>query len=66
MQLVVNNPAPAFRAIGSYSEAAYFDGNHCHHCATRDEHLRLERIRKEASKAVRSNERRRNGRALFR
>lgn len=28
-----------------YSEAAYFEGNHCQHCADRDEHLRWQRIR---------------------
>lgn len=33
-----------------YSEAAYFDGNHCAHCAARDEHLRLVRIRTQAIK----------------
>lgn len=66
MKLVVDNTRPAPRAVGSYSEAAYFDGNHCQHCADRDEHRRLERIRKEANKAIRMNERRRNGRALFR
>lgn len=31
-----------------YSEMAYFDNNHCAHCAVRDEHLRLTRIRREA------------------
>ena len=29
-----------------YSEAAYFDRNACQHCADREEHLRLTRIRK--------------------
>ncbi len=29
-----------------YSEAAYFDGDHCSHCATRDEFIRLARIRR--------------------
>lgn len=28
----------------NYSEAAYFDGNHCAHCASRDDHNRLQRI----------------------
>lgn len=27
-----------------YSEAAYFEGDHCQHCADRDEHLRFQRI----------------------
>lgn len=35
-----------------YSEAAYFDGNHCAHCAARDEHLRLQRIRTTAIRAL--------------
>lgn len=42
-----------------YSEAAYFDGNHCAHCATRDEHKRIVRIRNDARKAF---ERRRSAR----
>lgn len=28
-----------------YSERAYFDGDHCAHCAARDEFMRLARIR---------------------
>lgn len=36
----------------SYSEAAYFDGNHCAHCAARDEHLRLQHKRIEGHKAL--------------
>lgn len=47
-----------------YSEAAYFDGNHCHHVAAWEEHKRLKRLRGEAAKAIRLNERRRNGRAM--
>jgi hypothetical protein len=35
-----------------YSEAAYFDNNHCAHCAARDEHLRLQRIRATALRAL--------------
>lgn len=40
-----------------YSEAAYFPDahgrrNHCHHCAARDENLRLERRRVEAIRAL--------------
>lgn len=35
-----------------YSEMAYFEGNHCQHVAARDEHLRLQRIRAQAIKAL--------------
>lgn len=35
-----------------YSEMAYFDGNHCQHVAAREEHLRLQRIRTQAIKAL--------------
>ena len=35
-----------------YSEMAYFDGNHCQHVADREEHLRLQRIRTNAIKAL--------------
>lgn len=27
-----------------YSEASYFNGNHCQHCADRDEHKRLKAL----------------------
>lgn len=36
-----------------YSEAAYFDGNHCQHCADRDEKHRLDRKKKEFENATR-------------
>ena len=36
----------------SYAERAYFEGDHCHHCAERDEWLRLERKRVEAIRAL--------------
>lgn len=36
----------------SYSERAYFEGDHCHHCAARDEALRLERKLTEARRAL--------------
>lgn len=36
-----------------YSEAAYFEGNACQHCASRDEHLRLERKEQEARRLAR-------------
>lgn len=31
-----------------YAEAAYFDGDYCAHVAAREEHLRLQRIAREA------------------
>ena len=34
-----------------YAEMAYFDGNACAHCATRDEHNRLQRKRIEMQRA---------------
>ena len=46
-----------------YSERAYFDGDHCQHCATRDEHMRLERIAAANRQAYKTIERRRGGRA---
>jgi hypothetical protein len=46
-----------------YSERAYFDGDHCHHCATRDEHKRLERIRSRNAELARSIGRRQGSRA---
>lgn len=52
MQLVVNNPAPLPRRTASYSEAAYFDGEHCQHIADYEEHRRLLRIRTSAIKAL--------------
>jgi hypothetical protein len=36
----------------SYSERAYFEGDHCHHCAARDEHQRLKRIKDQARRAL--------------
>jgi len=50
----------------SYSEASYFDGFAFAHIAAFEEERRLRRIRKEATKAIQQNERRKNGRALFR
>ena len=47
-----------------YSELAYFDGNHCAHCATRDEHKRLAGIRKRAFQHI-ERERRATPRARF-
>lgn len=43
----------------SYSERAYFEGDHCHHCAARDEHLRIKRIRDQGRRMI---ERRRSAR----
>lgn len=37
----------------SYSERAYFDGDHCQHCAARDEHQRLQRARRQMEQADR-------------
>lgn len=48
-----------FQRSPNYSEAAYFDGDHCHHCATRDEFRRLQRIEREGARMI---ERRRGGR----
>ena len=45
-----------------YSERAYFDGDHCHHCAARDEHERLVRLRGQADRQMR--ERRRTPRGV--
>lgn len=47
-----------------YPEAAYFDGNHCAHVAAREEHLRLERIRRHH--AAQAEEEQRRQRALRR
>jgi hypothetical protein len=52
MQLIIDNAAPLPRLNTSYSEAAYFDGNHCQHVVAREEHLRLQRIRTNAIKAL--------------
>ena len=46
-----------------YSEASYFDGYHFAHIAAFEEHKRLQRINAANAKALRSIERRRNGRA---
>lgn len=35
-----------------YSEMAYFDNNHCAHCAAREEHLRLRRKREVALRTI--------------
>lgn len=45
-----------------YSERAYFDGDHCQHCADHDEQHRLQRIRKQSSAML---ERRRGSRSIF-
>ncbi|WLJ71233.1 hypothetical protein [Sphingomonas phage Birtae] len=46
-----------------YAEAAYFDGYHFAHIAAFEEHKRLKRIRDNATKAVRTIERRTGSRA---
>lgn len=40
-----------------YAERAYFDGDACQHCATRDEHRRLQRIAEQGRKAMRDRRR---------
>lgn len=37
----------------NYAERAYFEGDHCHHCAARAEALRLAGIREAALRAIR-------------
>lgn len=44
-----------------YSEASFFDGNHCQHVAAWEEHRRLGRIRQNVRNAV---ERRRGSRYM--
>lgn len=46
-----------------YAEAAYFEGNHCAHCAARDEAARLARIEARNRAAWRMVERRKGSRA---
>lgn len=46
-----------------YSEAAYFDGNHCQHVAAWEDAKRLARIRKQGAAMV---ERRKGGRSYAR
>jgi|JI10StandDraft_1071094.scaffolds.fasta_scaffold63686_3 hypothetical protein len=36
----------------SYAERAYFERDHCHHCAAREDLLRLERKRTEARRSL--------------
>lgn len=49
--LIVHNFKPA-PMVGDYAEASYFDGYHFQHIAARNEHLRLQRIRATAIKAL--------------
>ncbi len=49
--------------MGSYSERAYFDGDHCAHCAARDEVNRLAWIAKRNRAAWQAGERRKGSRA---
>lgn len=53
-------PLAPFRAVANYSEAAYFDGNHCHHVAAYEENERLRRIERSTLRVI---DRRSNGRA---
>lgn len=51
--LIVHNFEPALPIrTASYSEAAYFDGEHCQHIADWEEHRRLQRIRTTAIKML--------------
>lgn len=51
--LIVHNFEPALPLrTASYSEAAYFDGEHCQHIADWEEHRRLQRIRTSAIKML--------------
>lgn len=45
-----------------YAELAYFEGNHCQHCADREEYLRLKRINDNNRRVL--LERRRGSRSL--
>lgn len=47
-----------------YSERVYFTGDHCAHCADRDESERLARIAKSNRATLRELGRRRGSRAL--
>lgn len=47
----------------SYAERAYFDGDACQHCATREESQRLARIAKRNAAAFRDAERRTGSRS---
>lgn len=48
-----------------YAERAYFDGDHCAHCAARDEFERLRMIAKRNARIMRElGERRRGSRAI--
>lgn len=46
-----------------YAERAYFGGDHCHHVATYEEHLRLRRINDQHRRSLALRERRTGGRA---
>ena len=49
--------------MSSYSERAYFDGDHCHHVGAWDEQLRLKRIIKQYQRLPARSDRRLGGRA---
>lgn len=48
-----------------YSEAAYFDGNHCQHVADKIEHDRIRRAQRQGEEAMRRYRRRTGSRAAF-
>ena len=45
----------ARNASATYSERSFFDGDACQHCADRDEHLRLNRLRQSVDRTRRSS-----------
>lgn len=47
-----------------YSEAAYFDGNHCQHVAEWEERKRLAWIERRCREAIRAHERRHGRKAM--
>jgi hypothetical protein len=57
---LVPRPALQVTELCGYGERAYFGGDHCQHCADRDEQLRLKRIRDQGRRFI---ERRRGSRA---
>jgi hypothetical protein len=63
--LVVHNFAHAAPLGQNYAEWSYFDGYAFQHIAAWQDHKRLQRIRNDATKAVRSIERRKGSRARF-
>jgi hypothetical protein len=48
-----------------YSERAFFDGDACQHCADRDEHQRLARVRRQSEVSLRTRQLMRRNDALI-